>query len=249
MKVLLRKGIIIAISLYGGESVYSQSGIPKYEFGINAGTYIYLGDLTPTDLGSFKTPGFGISLFRNRLLNNSFSLRTNLALGKLKGDDSKYPTPGWRQERNFKFTSPVFEISELLVWDILGKNIIAKGFSPYFFGGVGYTFLNIKRDWGNFNKVYFAAEPKVIAGLSADAAHSIPRGIPVLPVGVGVKYALTSKISIHAETSYRYTFTDYLDGFSQAASASKKDSYYSFSIGLIFRSGRKNMLDCPVIPD
>ena len=94
---------------------YSQS---KFEYGANFGFNVYQGDLTPEAAGAFKTPGFAFNLFYNRLLSRSFSLRTNLAHGKLMADDGNYKTPAWRKERAFRFGARVTEISEQLVWNI-----------------------------------------------------------------------------------------------------------------------------------
>ena len=244
----LHMSITIVILIYAEmEKVYSQSALTNFELGGSIETFIYQGDLTPSHIGSIRTQKLGFNLFANKILNSSFSLRTNLALGKLKGDDAKYSNPAYRQQRNFNFTSPVIEISEQLLWNPLGKNYDSKGFTPYLFAGVGFSFLKIKRDWSKFNGEYFAGAPEILNGLSADVQHSLPEGIAVIPTGIGIRYALSSKISISAETSYRFSFTDYLDGFSQAADPNKRDSYYTNSIGIIYRFGIKNKLDCPVI--
>ena len=178
-----------------------------------------------------------------------FSLRTNISFGKLNGDDSKYAVPEYRQQRNFKFTTPVFEISELLVADLLRNNFArqSSSFSPYLFAGVGLSFLKIRRDWTRFNAEYFSTETSTIQGLEADAQHSLPKTIPVLPLGLGIRYSLSKRISLTAETSYRFMFTDYLDGFSKAADPSQKDSYQTHSVGIIYQFQKNNSSwKCPV---
>src|SRR5882724_11496738 len=248
MKNLLSRSIVIGILQLGIVlSSYSQPGTTKFEFGGNIGFLIYQGDLAPSRFGSYKTKKFGFSIFANRILNNTFSLRTNLAIGKLKGDDARYSTPEYRHQRNFNFKSLLVEISELLVWSPLGKKYDDKGLYPYLFAGVGYSFLNIKRDWSKFNAEYFTEASNVLMGLVADMQHSLPKGIPVLPVGVGIRYSISPRISISGETFYRFTSTDYLDGFSQAADPKKKDNYYTNSINIIYRPGKKNRLKCPVV--
>jgi opacity protein-like surface antigen len=244
---LLKRIITLILINAGMIKIYSQSGTTRFEWSGNIGTFIYQGDLTPSHIGSIRTQKLGFNLFANKILNTSFSLRTNLAIGKLKGDDAKYSSPPYRQQRNFNFTSPVVEISEQLLWNPLGKNDDSKGFSPYLFAGVGYSFLHVKRDWSRFNAEYFAEATEVLNGLTADLQHKLLKGIPVIPVGIGVRYALSSKISISAEFSYRFISTDYLDGFSQAADPNKRDNYYSNSMGIIYRFGNKNKLKCPVI--
>jgi hypothetical protein len=236
--------LILSVNCF---SANAQTNVPKFQFGISAGTFIYQGDLTPSLFGSYRTLKPAINLFASKLFSSSFSLRTNLAFGKLKGDDAKYDKPEYRQQRNFNFTSPVVEISGMVEWNILGRNYSSQGFAPYLFAGAGYSFLKIKRDWSNFNTEYFGAESVLMTGLTADAQHSLPKGLLVIPVGVGARYYLSDKIGISAETSYRFISTDYLDGFSQAVNPDKKDNYYSHTIGIVYRLGKKNLLDCPVV--
>ena len=227
----------------------AQPDLLKFEVGINAGAFIYQGDLTPSRLGSYRTLKPGLGIFVNRIISPIFSLRTNFEFGKLKGNDGKYSSPEYRQQRNFNFTSPVFEVSELLTADLLRNNLIRQSsrLSPYLFAGIGFSFLNIKRDWSRFNVEYFSSESSTLSGLAADQQHSLPKLIPVLPVGVGIRYPISSKISVNAETSYRFTFTDYLDGFSKAADDLKKDSYQTHTIGVTYQFIRKNSsLKCPV---
>ncbi len=228
---------------------YAQIQYSKFEIGVGANAFIYQGDLTPSFLGSLKTIQPGASAFVNRFLNQSFSVRANFSYGTLKGNDALYASPAWRRERNFSFSTPVLETTVEAVWNILGKNGSKNnyGFSPYLFAGVGYSFLNIKRDWSKMNTTYFASETRTVNGLIADEAHRLPGGIPVIPMGIGLRYAINQHLSVFTEWTYRMTFTDYLDGFSQSADPSKNDHYHSVSVGLIYTFGEKNRMACPVI--
>src|SRR5205085_6911001 len=142
-----------------------------------------------------------------------------------KGDDAKYSNPSWRQERNFRFISPVYEFSAQLVLDIMGRNYDrpAKSLSPYVFVGAGYSFINVHRDWSRINPAVFTGETDTQVGLVADSLSPLKRGTAVFPIGLGIRYALTRKISIIGETSYRFVPTDYLDGFSYSANPSRND--------------------------
>ena len=250
MSVTLKKraiAITFAISACFS-TARAQLDVPKHEIGASAGLFIYQGDLTPEAAGAFKSPGINFNLFYNHLLSRSFSLRTNLALGKLMADDANYKTPDWRRQRGFLFTARTAELSELLVWNILGNNYSNKQvLSPYIFGGVGLTSLRITRDWHRYNPDYFATDSAFFKGLAADTTHALPGTIPVIPVGVGLRYAISPNLSIMAEASYRITFTDYLDGFSESGNPNKNDYYSSYSIGLIYTLGRNNPLKCPVM--
>jgi Domain of unknown function (DUF6089) len=245
MRLFWRKSIIIVFAILP-VCLFGQQGAGKYELGASLGLFVYQGDLTPERLGSFRTQKPGLNLFANRILNWSFSLRTNLAFSKLKGDDGRYSNPEFRKQRNFNFTSSLVEISESIVWNPPG-NDDEQTLSPYLMAGLGVSFLHIKRDWSRFNSEYFGNAPGVLNGLVADDQHSLPRGILVVPVGMGLRHSLSRRLSVSAEASYRFTFTDYLDGFSQAANPGKDDHYSSYSVGLIYKLGKPNKLNCPVI--
>jgi hypothetical protein len=216
----------------------------KLEWGILPGVFIYQGDLTPSKVGSYKTMKPGLTVFVSKEIFYRISFRTNLAIGSLKGDDAKYSSPAWRQQRALVFRTPLVEISELAVVNLLSNTKL----QPYAFGGIGLSLLKISRDWSRFNSQFFSNDVKATAGLATDIQESSPKRIIVLPVGIGAKYPVSEKISLAAETSYRVAFTDYLDGFSQVANPSKKDYYFTHSIGITYQLGAvtaKSKLDCP----
>ena len=247
MKQVLSSTAIIAVTVFCF-AVKAHSQENKYEWGANLGFVVYQGDLTPERFGAFKTQKFAVGIHVDRILNPTFSIRGNLLVGKLKGDDAAYDNPEYRQQRNFNFTSPLVELSALLVFNITAQNYADKGLSPYVFAGGGISFLNIKRDWSRFNRNYFDTQNHLVTdGLAADSVHSLPRVIPVLPVGGGLRYFFNPKWGINAEASYRLSYTDYLDGFSQAANPDLKDHYLNYAIGVIFRPGKESKLGCPAL--
>jgi hypothetical protein len=224
--------------------------IPRYELGLHIGTFIYQGDLTPNDYGAFNTmkPGFAISATRN--LNSLYAIRFQLLRGNLKGDDSRYENPDWRQQRNFKFKTPVTELSLQAVRNILSIRSNEAGiinFTPYIFGGISYSFLNIKRDWSNFDYSHFAGETAVINGLNEDINHKLPKGLFSIPIGAGVRYGINEKLSFSLEGTYRIIGNDYLDGFSQSANPDMGDHYHTLMVGLLYSFGKRNRFDCPKI--
>jgi hypothetical protein len=234
--------VILLISLF---SLQAQTNIPKYEIGASIGSFVYMGDLTPSRFGSFRTARVGVTLHGSKVLSPSFLLRLNLAIGGLRGDDAAYDHPEYRQQRAFTFRSRVIELTPMLVWNPLRSNYSDKGLSPYLFGGAGLNFVRIRRDWSRFNAEYF--DEDLNARLAQDIDHSLPRVMPVVPVGIGVRYGVSPRLAVNAEAAYRFTFTDYLDGFSQAANPDRKDNYHTISVGAIYRIGKKNTMDCPVV--
>jgi len=250
MKSVLKSSLLTVVIISGNfYLVNAQIDLSKYEVGLSGGVFVYQGDLTPQALGSYKTMKPQLALHLYRIISPAFSLRFNINRGKLYGNDAKYNSPDWRQQRNFNFTTPVTELSLQAVWSFLQSR--SPRFSPYVFAGGGFSFLKIKRDWSNMNATIFNDGSDVQAGLAVDAAKSTPRIIPVVPVGAGVRYALNDRFSLTGETSYRLSFTDYLDGFSKAANPNKNDHYLSHSIGVVYSFNKKNSgksrLGCPSV--
>ncbi len=247
MKSVIKSSAVVAVFFFCN-SVYSyaQLNLSKYEVGLSGGVFVYQGDLTPETLGAYKTLKPQLALHIYRKISPSFSMRLNINRGKLHGSDSKYANPEYRQQRNFTFITPVTELSLHGVWSFLENR--TPRFSPYVFAGAGVTFLNIKRDYSNFNAAYFGENTDLMNRLTADAAKTLPRIIPVVPVGAGVRYSLNNRFSFFGETNYRLSFTDYLDGFSQAANPAKKDHYQSHSVGVVYSFGKKDKtMGCPVV--
>jgi hypothetical protein len=229
--------------LFSISQVSAQSRKSAYELGVHIGTFIYQGDLTPTAVGSFNTAAFSVGINAKKKLSNNVSLRMEVNTGGLKGDDSKYVHPAWRQQRNLRFNARVTEVVGMLVWSPFETD---QRLSPYFFGGIGYSLLRIKRDYSDYNAEYFAAET-VTERLATDISRSVPRSVPIIPMGIGLRYPLTTALSVNTEVSFRYMNSDYLDGFSEAGNPDKKDYYYLFSLGINYSLLRNNNLKCPVI--
>ncbi len=243
--------------LFAGSMIKAHaqsSGLSSWQIGVNGGAFIYQGDLAPSSLGSYKTPSLTVGLNVSKIINPSFAVRLNLALGQLRGNDAAYDDPAWRKQRNLSFTTPVMELSGLLVWDLFGNNGNELGmrFSPYLFAGAGLNKLSVSRDYSKMNRNVFTYDSKEQAGFAVDSSRSMPGLIPVLPVGAGVAYNISSKWALTFETMFRYTFTDYLDGFSYIANPGRKDFYHSHTLGLNYRFGdgnnkSKTQLGCPAM--
>ena len=107
--------------------------------------------------------------------------------------------------------------------------------------------MNISRDYSRFNPAYFGEVSSVTAGLAVDAVTPVPRVIPVVPVGAGLRYNLSRRIAINGELSYRLMRTDYLDGFSMSADPNQKDHYASITIGVAYKFGNKDRYACPAV--
>lgn len=230
--------ILVLIVVHSAQAQPSS----RYSIGLNAGTFIYNGDLSPWRTGSWKTPGFVWGLTGHRNISSTLAARLELNFGKLRGDEAKYTRPEYRQYRAFAFNSNLTEVVLAAEWSPLGAQ---RKLSPYLFGGIGYAGMRIKRDFSRFNEAYFIGEPTLKETLAQDAAASMPGGAAVFPVGIGLKFALNNKFSVHGEAAHRLTSSDYIDGFSYSGNPDVKDSYTKYSIGLRLALGNSDPYACP----
>jgi hypothetical protein len=238
---------VAVIALLFAFPLQAQVNDQKFEIGLALSAFVYQGDLTPNRFGSFETTRWGINLHGSRIMSGSFLLRTNLAIGGIRADERIYDEPEYRQHRALNSRTPVIELTQLVVWNPLGTNYRDRGFSPYLYAGGGVSFLNVRRDYSEFNAAFFGDPSELEMRLAEDEAHDPPNVIPVIPLGGGVRYHFSPRLAVHAESAYRLLFTDYLDGFSRAANPDLDDHYQTYSLGAIYRIGKKNRLDCPVV--
>jgi hypothetical protein len=240
--------VSLLLIVYHPEASSAQFIPGKFEFGMYGGTLIYQGDLSESLLGYTHSLKPAIGIFTSESLDDYFSVRANITRGEISADESTYSSPAWRRERNFKFSSSVTEFSAQLVWDLFGKtySVGFRRLSPYFFAGAGLTILNIKRDWSAFSRSYFNSKSSASIGLGVDTLHRLPGVVPVIPIGAGLRYLVSSHIYINAEATYRLTASDYIDGFKYSADPSKNDHYYGVTLGISYRIGR-NGTSCPKV--
>jgi hypothetical protein len=243
LRIVLTILVFIVIATSESEAQFIPS---KWELGLNLGTLIYQGDLSANNLGYINNLKPSIGVWAAKSIDDYFSIRFGLLRGDVGADESTYANPEWRRHRNFKFNSSVTEFSTSLVWDLFGKTYREgmRRFSPYFFAGAGFSILNIKRDWSRFDTTYFNSKSSASAGLGIDSTHKTPWIIPVIPVGVGIRYMLSSRFFLNAEATYRITMSDEIDGFKYSGNPQRNDHYYGASIGLSYRIG-SDRTSCP----
>jgi hypothetical protein len=245
---ILRHPMLVCIACLSGNLLIAQmKTLPKWEAGPLAGAYIYQGDLTPQRIGSLKTIRMGWGIQVTRILSNAFSLHASFVMAKLSGDESRYSKPAYRQERNFAFTTPLKELTLKFQYSLLQSNYDERKFEPYAFAGAILGLVRINRDYSRLNTIVFGEASDVQVGLAADMAKKTPHLIPAIPAGLGLKYNINERFAVNTEFTYRFMYTDYLDGFSKSANPKLNDHYISQTAGLIYKFGKKNSdyFKCP----
>jgi OOP family OmpA-OmpF porin len=242
----ITRSAVCSLSFFISYGALAQKDvIPKYEAGINAGIYLYQGDLTPHHIGSIETIQPGIGIFGTRIINTSFSVRLMFITASLAADESIYKYPAWRQQRNFSFAASVKELGLSLHWNISGTNYYDVKYEPYVFAGAAVSVINTNSNYSRVNWAYFGETSELGDGLAVDVARPSQKIIPAVPIGAGVRYHLSKKIVLNLESCYRLMHSDYVDGFSKSANPGLSDHYLSITMGAAYKFGNKEKYGCP----
>jgi opacity protein-like surface antigen len=208
---MIKKNIILTLSLFILPFLsYSQHS----EMGIMFGFSAYQGDLSPStnrlNPGQLN-PMLGILGRKN--FNQYFAARLGFNYGSLSAEDSKSTVAG-RRDRNLSFRSNIFEGSLVFELNILGYEPynLEKPWSPYIFAGVAFFHHNPK---AKYDGDWVALQPLGTEGQGLNSNRD-PYSLNgfAIPMGLGVKFALSDTWNIGAELGIRRTFTDYIDDVS-----------------------------------
>jgi hypothetical protein len=197
--------------------------------GFNLSAMNYFGDLNPANRSftpetSLTRPNFGLHFTKK--INPYAYLRLGLNYGRILGDDARAADPTdyssgiYRYLRNLHFRNSIFEISAVGIFDILpnkGEYYKRKNFTPYIMAGIAL-----------FHHQPEAKEPAEFGGQwvklrdlgtegQGRTGYDKKYGLwqAAIPLGIGVKYRLNSRIDFSFEMGVRYMFFDYLDDVSK----------------------------------
>lgn len=212
-----------------------------WEFG--GGVYItsYQGDLNASEfnLGRYNAKQ-AAALHLRRNVSNSIVIRLNALAGQLAGDDSAFDNPAWRKVRGISFTSPITEftaIGELYPFGMF--RFMSDGerrrVAPFLMLGIGAGYTNPKVDWNDAN-----------GNLEIDpVAAQFDRGVKtnkfniVMPVGLGLRFALSTRATLGLEAALRPTFSDYVDGVSMVGNPDESDWYFTGGLTFSYAFGKR----------
>jgi hypothetical protein len=152
----------MAVKFSNAQYTYTLS---KYEIGAQLGGLVSRTALTVDNkLGAYKQMHPSVGVFAQGPLLGPFSIRTSLMVGQIGSDDSKVNDPrySWVPLRDFKYTTTMAELSTVVVWNLVKEKYSLfthehkHRFTPYLFGGIGFSWVNVKRSWSGIDTNYFA---------------------------------------------------------------------------------------------
>lgn len=205
-----------------------------WTLGVRGGTSNYIGDLAPepsfmsTD---FRTTGLSLGIDFTKKLSSRWSLRLDLSRNRISGSDFKSADPKkpnslGRYLRNAHFRNDIYEFSGLAVFDFIPSNDPHKRpkWIPYAMAGLGFFYHNPMAKTPSSRYILQGNQPvveNIPGGGKWEALHLLRTEEVVystlqvsLPLGLGIRYAITNRWDIGLEFCYRVSFTDYLDDVS-----------------------------------
>lgn len=145
-------------------------------------------------------------------ITDQLSARAGILIGTVSADDKKSTSINIL-ERNLNFTSPVNEIHLGLEYDLM--NIYDRGFAPYIFAGAAVFKFNPSTIDSAGQKVYL--QP---LGTEGQGFYNGRKKYDLtqlsIPLGGGIKVALTDNFTVGFEVGFRKLFTDYIDDLSMS---------------------------------
>jgi hypothetical protein len=226
--------LIIFLPLFGQSQVGLSTPNGKFEIGLSFGPMNFLGDLggnrglgtlglKDNNLSMTNVIGGIAAVYYPR---DWYGLRLSLNIGEMEGDDRIIKDQGSyevaRKYRNITFRSPLYEgfLSLELYPTVYISMKMGYGvprFRPYLVGGVGlFAFkpqgLYVKdgvESWVDLKPLRLEGQGMAETGVPEYDLWSY-----CIPMGVGIKYDFTQRLTAGIEVVHRVTGTDYIDDVS-----------------------------------
>ncbi|MCW3112517.1 MAG: hypothetical protein JWR18_913 [Segetibacter sp.] len=143
-------------------------------------------------------------------LSDRLSVRSDYTFANVSADDKRNKNSSLAA-RNLNFNTRLYELTLLGEYDILDLN--QHKISPYVFGGVGLFHYDPYTTGAAGEKVYLSYLSTEGQGFLSGKKNYKKTDFNI-PLGAGVKYALSDEIRIGFELGLRVLRTDYLDDVS-----------------------------------
>ncbi len=168
----------------------------------------YSGDLQPKRFTLNQAHGV-VSAGATYNLTEQFALRADYSFGRVSASD-KYSI---NADRNLDFITNIAEFTLLGEYDFL--NTHDRRLTPYAFAGIGGFYFSPYTLNELGNKVHLNILRTEGQETSEHPERKVYKRIQLnIPVGGGMKYALSDDIHLSLELGFRKLFTDYLDDVS-----------------------------------
>ncbi|MEZ4825277.1 MAG: DUF6089 family protein [Bacteroidia bacterium] len=207
---------LTSLALFMATSLSAQFRYGYFRVGVAAGATNYLGDLDD-DL-TFKFTKVGLGIDGSYRFNPFMSARLGFYRGYANATDASSNNLQ-RNRRNLSFRTPITEASFQVVFDFVptDRNYAYRPpYTPYVFGGAAIFTYNPQ---AQLNGRWYDLQPMGTEGQflpNPDGRYPQPYALTqfAIPLGAGVRFAVSKNLDVELETGFRKTFTDYLDDVS-----------------------------------
>lgn len=217
MKGFQKRISLSALAIAASLGVFAQNYNPqKSSVGFNFGALSYSGRFAVDAPLASHTSLYASLAYRNKVWDNLY-VRAEAFGGRLRGDNTNVESQFYKP--NGRFQTEMAELTVRAEYDFI--NMQRHKAAPFVNIGVGaYTLFN-----------YTSTEGMKEGGDKTGF---------VMPVGGGVKYAISSRIKLVAEGNARL-FSKNLDGHT-GENINNPNLYYSFGFGVIYELTPSNVL-------
>lgn len=212
----MKNYLIILLTIATITGVKSQS---DNDLGLNIGLITYQGDLAQAPINAGQL-NFSTGIQYRNFLSPKVALKAGLNFGKISGSDLDYNI-----SRGITMENKLVEIALQTEWHPLGENSFAesgqfiRNFSPFVGLGLGMVFTN---------------ETITYTGTSEFKTEEGSGSLIVVPIDIGIRFAISPSFSATLHGGTRATFSDLLDGVSENGNADADDWYLLGGIGILY---------------
>jgi Domain of unknown function (DUF6089) len=205
--------LVISLPVFASAQ-YRGSTFKYLELGVHGGVSNYMGDLATSPFAN-GTIGYNLGGFARYNIGPRFAAKFAVTRGQIQASDAETKV---NVNRNLSFRSAIWEFGLTGEFNILPYEAegLQKRIAPYIFAGIAYTTFSPEAQ--DLNNRWVALQPLGTEGqnINSSANYDLPynTGTLAIPMGIGLKFAISSNVNIGFEAGYRLTMSDYMDDVS-----------------------------------
>jgi hypothetical protein len=212
--------------------------LKRYEAVVGFGPTFFFGDIGGFTNGknilgfkdlSFHQVGYNVNINFKYRFNQVFNGRIGLTSGMFHATDVR----GSNEGRDFEATTLFFEPTLIGEYYFI-KN---KAENSYLFTRQGTKLFDIIKALDFYVFTGIGGINTAVKGNSRFEQVGITQGkfSPVIPAGVGGTLIFSPNVNFGFEFTGRYSFSDYLDGYSNPQYSTSNDVYYFFNFTITYK--------------
>jgi len=183
-----------------------------------------------TDISASSKRNFALGIDVTKFISHTFALQARFMRGTISGIDEYNPEYSFSTTFDYDITlNAIVQFGNI---SFIEKNKKLSAYATIGFGVIHFS-PDVYTDGGYVSqKGLYSQYTQPLVPMDYSSTTNI-----VVPLGVGLKYRVSDRVSINMEYSYRATNSDKLDGFYKLLSSHDNFSY--FSAGAIYHLGKQ----------